>query len=164
MELTPRTLDEERPAPRRRRAPLTVALVVLLVGALGFVVWKGLSNATLYFRNADEAVADRQELGDRRFRLQGTVQDGTVQRDGERVRFVVAFNDVEVDVVHEGDPPELFRPGIAVVLEGHWGDGEVFESDSILVKHSNEYRAEDEYDERVDAAEDGGGAEAGDSP
>ncbi len=34
--------------------------------------------------------------------------------------FTIAFNGVEVPVVHDGDPPELFEPGIPVVLEGHW--------------------------------------------
>ena len=42
------------------------------------------------------------------------------------VTFTVKFNGVEVPVHHEGDPPELFEPGIPVVLEGRWASsGEV---------------------------------------
>ena len=92
----------------------------MLVIALVFVAYQGLNNATLFFRNADEAVAQRAELGDKRFRLQGTVVEGTVQPDGTTVRFDVTYNGVEVPVQHLGDPPELFQPDIPVVLEGHW--------------------------------------------
>ena len=46
----------------------------------------------------------------------------------------------EGPVVHHGDPPELFKPGIPVVLEGHW-QGATYDSDLIMVKHSEQYRA-----------------------
>lgn len=156
MELTPRTIDEPaRSSSRKRRAPVTVALLAVVVVALGFVVWQGLSNATLYFYNADIAVAKRDSLGDRRFRLQGTVEEGSIAHDGEQVSFVVVFDKVAVPVRHVGDPPELFRPGIPVVLEGHW-DGTTFASDRILVKHSEQYQSEDEYQDRLKDAEQGG--------
>jgi cytochrome c-type biogenesis protein CcmE len=136
LDLTPRTSA----SPRRRRSPLAVALLVLLLGALTFVVFRGLSSATLYFYNADEAVERRDSLGERRFRVQGEVQDDVVETD-DGAGFTIVFNDVAVVVDHVGDPPDLFRPGIPVVLEGRW-DGEVFASDRMLVKHSEEYRAE----------------------
>jgi cytochrome c-type biogenesis protein CcmE len=150
LDLTPRTPAEpegpdHRPdgtsRPRRaRRSPLAVALLVLVLGALSFVVFRGLTNATLYFYNADEAVERRDELGDRRFRLQGDVQDDVVETD-RGARFTVAYNGVTVVVDHVGDPPDLFRPGIPVVLEGRW-EGDVFASDRMLVKHSEEYKAD----------------------
>jgi cytochrome c-type biogenesis protein CcmE len=143
LDLTPRTSEPE-PEPsggrRRRRSPLAVALLVLVLGGLSFVVFRGLTSATLYFYNTDEAVERRETLGERRFRLQGEVQDDVVET-GDGARFTVAFNDVSVIVDHVGDPPDLFRPGIPVVLEGRW-DGEVFASDRMLVKHSEEYKAE----------------------
>ena len=122
----------------RRRLWLAGGVVVV---ALGFLVAQGLGNATLYFRTADEAVAQRESLGDRRFRIQGDVVAGTISQVGNDVSFTLAKNNVEVPVRHRGDPPELFQPGIPVVLEGHF-DGQVFDSDRILVKHSETYTAE----------------------
>ena len=121
------------------RGRLWIAGVVVL-GALGFLVFQGLGNATLYFRTADEAVAQRQQLGERRFRIEGDVVDGSVRQVGNDVSFVLTKNDVEVPVHHKGDPPELFRPGIPVVLEGRF-DGDHFSSDRIMVKHSETYVA-----------------------
>ncbi len=123
-----------------RRSPAAwVLLAVVLVGA-GVLLVTGLRSATLYYYNADEAVERRTELGDDRFRIQGTVRDD-VEEDGGSVLFDIAFGGVTVAVSHRGDPPELFRPGIPVVLEGRWSGG-VFSSDRIMVKHSSEYREE----------------------
>ena len=123
---------------QRRR--LWLAGIVVLA-ALGFLVFQGLGNATLYFRTADEAVAQRAELGDRRFRIEGDVVDGSVRQVGNDVSFMLTKNAVQVPVQHKGDPPELFRPGIPVVLEGRFR-GDHFSSDRIMVRHSETYVAE----------------------
>ena len=128
---------------QRRRLWIAGAVVV---AALGFLVFRGLGNATLYFRTADEAVAQRQELGERRFRIEGTVVAGSVSSSGGLVSFRIAGDRVEVPIVHRGDPPELFKPGIPVVLEGRF-QVEGFASDRMLVKHTESYVAD--HPERV---------------
>ena len=156
MELTPKApdLSPAPPTPRRRRSPLAYGVLLVVLVALAFVVAKGLSSASLYFYNADEAVAQRQELGDKRFRLQGTVLGDTVVTTEDGVEFAVVFNGVRVVAHHDGDPPELFEPGIPVVLEGRWDPtGDFFDSDRILVKHSAQY--EEKHEDRIDDAKDG---------
>jgi len=129
---------ETPPHDSRRRLWLGGAVVL---AALGFLIFQGLGNATLYFRTADEAVAQKSQLGDRRFRIEGDVVDGSVHQVGNDVSFTLVSKSVEVPVRHIGDPPELFRPGIPVVLEGRF-QGDVFSSDRILVKHSETYVAQ----------------------
>ena len=174
MDLSPRhELDDvdgvRRSLLRSRRTKVVLASVVLVVIA-GFVLIQGLRNATffdslgaahtatLFFRNVDEAVAERDELGDRRFRLQGRVVPASVTSEGGVTTFDVVFNCRVAAVRHLTDPPDLFEsPWIPVVLEGRWTPGEVttvggtdshyFLSDRMLVKHTNEYGAENE--ERV---------------
>jgi cytochrome c-type biogenesis protein CcmE len=159
VELTPRTAaDPSAPAsaPRRRNPLVYVVLAAALVG-VGVVAYQGLTSASLYFYNADEAVEQRAELGDKRIRVQGTVKDERSTARG--VAFTIAFNDVPLDVRHEGDPPELFKVGTPVVLEGRWSsDGDVFLSDEILVRHDEEYEAENE--DRLEDAEDGRSGDA----
>lgn len=134
----PEPAVELRGGARRRRAWVAFALIV---AALGFLVFRGLGDATVYFLTADEAVAQRDTLGERRFRVQGEVVAGSVRRTDAGVSFRIREGGETVDVSHRGDPPELFQPGIPVVLEGHWS-GERFASDRILVRHTEEYRAE----------------------
>ena len=133
------------PAPRVRPAkPASskwriAAVAFVVVAAIGFLMMKGLGDATVYFKTADEAVAQKSQLGTKRFRVEGLVlAPVTEQADG--VHFTIINAGERVDVVHHGDPPELFKPDIPVVLEGHW-QGNVYESDRIMVKHTSEYRA-----------------------
>jgi cytochrome c-type biogenesis protein CcmE len=165
VELTPRTLDPEHEgdeapvrgrARRRHRRWLPLAVFVVAVLGLGLFAYKGLSDAALYFRTADEAVAQRDSLGTKRFRLEGTVVGEPVE-DGGLLHFAVVFNGVSVNVEHQGSPPDLFRVGQPVVIEGHWQEGgELFLSDRILVKHDETYTSKEDYQDRVSEAEEGG--------
>lgn len=138
--------------PSRLRLGIVIAVIC---GALAFLVLQGLGNATTYFYNADEAVERRDELGDDRFRLQGTVVPASVRQSGEQVDFRVEFACASVAVRHQGDPPELFADGIPVVLEGAYAGGtDTFASDRILVRHTSEYRTE-EADRLALAAQEG---------
>ena len=121
-----------------RRRTLIVTFVIL--AAMGFLLARGLGTATVYFKTADQAVADKAKLGDRRFRIEGDVVAGTIAQAGDGVDFTIISKGVKVSVRHTGDPPELFQAGIPVVLEGHFL-GDRYESDRILVRHSSEYRA-----------------------
>jgi cytochrome c-type biogenesis protein CcmE len=157
LDLTPRTTPTK---PGRRW--WAFALVIVVLAGLAFVATKALSDATLFFYNADEAVAKQAELGDKRFRLQGTVGGGSVVDTGDGVEFVAYYNGVEVAVVHQGDPPELFEEGKPVVVEGRWDPtGEVFSSDRMLVKHDEQYV--EVNDERLQDAEEGGQPASADS-
>lgn len=126
-----------RPQTGRRRLWLAG---LIIVGTLGFLLFKGLGSATVYFRTADEAVRDKPSLGTRRFRVEGTVLAGSVHQVGTGVDFTIASKGVQVPVVHTGNQPDLFQPDIPVVLEGRWA-GAHYASDRIMVKHTESYRA-----------------------
>jgi cytochrome c-type biogenesis protein CcmE len=129
-------------APPRRRVLLgsrrrQIGAGVIIAGALAFLLVEGLNNATIYFKTADQAVAARASLGSRQFRIEGTVEPD-VRQVGTTTAFSIIANGVTVAVVDTGQPPQLFKPGIPVVLEGHW-QGPVYASDRIMVKHSASY-------------------------
>jgi len=155
LDLTPRTGGDAPPVRRRRKTnPIVWVVLAVIVVAIGFVVFQGLSNATLYFRNVDEAIAQRDDLGTRRFRLQGLVVED--ETDGDLETFRVAFNGAEVTVRSDAESlPTLFEIGQPVVMEGHFADHEepLFLADRVLVKHDETYEAD--YGDRITDAEDG---------
>jgi cytochrome c-type biogenesis protein CcmE len=133
---------------------LAVVLAVIL-GAIAFLVVQGLGNATTFFRNADEAVAQRDSLGSKRFRLQGVVLPGSIDETSHGVDFVVEWNCATVPVTHAGTQPALLKDGIPVVLEGSFVEGSsTYDSDRVIIKHTEDYRtdesekAEQSYEER----------------
>ena len=127
--------------PRRRRAFSTrrqrVVAGAVIIAALGSLLWKGLSGSLDYYLTADQAVAQRAQLGQSDFRIQGTVVAG-LRQTGAALNFAIVSHHVQVQVVSTGTPPQLFRPGMPVVLEGHW-QGNVFSSYQIMVQHGSNY-------------------------
>ena len=173
LDLTPRRVEV---CERSKRRWLPMLAIVGVVAALGFILLRTLGDAALFFYNADEAIEQRTELVDQRFRVQGTPFGETFEIEVERngriepaVVFPINFEGSIVDVVHVGSPAELFQPGVPVVLEGQWqqgfpdgvdgidggaNDGWVFSSNDMIVKHDNEYRNSER--ERIAEAEQGG--------
>ena len=146
LDLTPRTGPDgsapRRPRRSRGRAVLSGLVIVGLLGAIGFVLVRQLDGASLYYYNVDEAVAQRDEIGDRSIRIQGTVVgEPETQGDAETLVFSLAFEGESVDVRHVGaEPPPLFEAGVPSVLEGRFADDGTFVSERIVIKHSEEYR------------------------
>ncbi len=119
----------------RRRQKLVAGVIVL--AALSLLVFKGLTDAMDYYLTANQAVAQRATLGNKDFRIQGTVMDD-VRQAGTALDFMIASHGVKVDVVSTGSPSALFKPGIPVVLAGHW-QGDIFSSYQIMVQHGSNY-------------------------
>lgn len=129
----PRPRSRGRLGSRRRVA----AAGAVILAALGFLVARGLTNATEYFITTTQAVHEKAQLGAKPFRVEGTVEDD-VRQAGDTVRFTIFAGGTAVKVVSTGSPSPLFKPGIPVVLDGHWS-GDVYRSDQIMVKHSASY-------------------------
>jgi cytochrome c-type biogenesis protein CcmE len=144
------SLDEELPpigdlrvGPRRRRGLGTrkqkVVAGAVIVSAIGFLLYRGLTNATEYYLTTTQAVAQKAQLAGKDFRIQGTVlADPGVHQVGHVVDFTIAGAGVSVPIVSSNEPPQLFKVGLPVVLDGHWA-GTYFASDRIMVQHGSTY-------------------------
>ena len=140
---------------------LPVAGIVTLL--VGLVTIGDLNGNLVYYLTADEAVDRQAEFGeDRRFRLAGEVGPDQIERSEAGVRFTVAGTDTDVAVEHAGVVPHLFQAGIPVVVEGAWRD-EVFHSDTMLIKHDEEYFPAEEVADEAPPEPDDDGGDAGPS-
>ena len=61
-----------------------------------------------------------------------------IHQVGTTLHFAITAKNVNVNVVSTGSPPQLFRVGMPVVLDGHW-QGNVFSSFQIMVQHGSSY-------------------------
>lgn len=130
------------------RRKLWMALGVAAVIVAGFFVFRGLDDATMYFRTADEAIAQREELADERFRIEGIVVPGSIGANGAFTNFVIESRGTTVNVRNQGQPVGIFQENIPVVLEGAFQEGtNIFASDRVMVRHTSDYQAE--YPDRV---------------
>src|SRR5207302_9045695 len=76
-------------------------------------------------------------------RLGGQVAPGSVRLIGGAwaLAFDVTDRKSIVHVKSNGVPPQMFREGIGVVVEGTMTRSGYFQSDRLMVSHNNEYRA-----------------------
>jgi cytochrome c-type biogenesis protein CcmE len=115
----------------------------VLVAVLVFLL-VNLSSSLVYFITPTELIDAADGNSDRQ-RLGGQVVEGTVIENADGVAFSVTDGRVAVPVVHSGAPQDLFAEGIGVVLEGTW-DGGTFHSDTMLIRHDEQYRTEEGED------------------
>lgn len=133
--------------------PAVIAGIAVVVG-IGIVA-VFLTSSIDYYCNVDE-IGVRDGCDDtRRVRVQGTVDEGSLEQRMNSTAFVMSFNGVSLPVEYDGEPGGIFQECIPVVAHGRVVDG-VLLATRIEVKHSNEYVAENP--ERVsqdDVDEDG---------
>jgi cytochrome c-type biogenesis protein CcmE len=113
---------------------------VLLLGVL-VVLLVNLSSNLVYFRTPTELYDEIQPSADR-LRLGGQVVAGTVEENGDGLLLTVTDGRQSTQVVHHGVVPQLFGEGQGVIVEGTW-DGATFHSDTMLIRHDEQYRTED---------------------
>lgn len=116
-----------------------VVLLALIAGSLAWVGTRALSGSLVYYVTPTELLS-QQPPASERLRLGGQVVPGSVHDTSGGVDFVVTDGTSRVTVVHTGGTPALFRTGAGVVLEGTFGPDGAFHSDTMLVKHGEEYR------------------------
>jgi cytochrome c-type biogenesis protein CcmE len=126
----------------RRRAGL-IAGTVLVFAAFGYLVYGGIGDNLVYFLTPTELLARGPQAVDSPVRLGGEVKPGSVAWDADALdlRFDLTDGERHVRVHSRGAPPQMFRDGMGVVVEGRLTAGGFFESTNLMVMHSNEYRA-----------------------
>ena len=113
---------------------------IAVVGLLT-VLLVNLSSNLVYFRTPTELQTEVAPSAER-LRLGGQVVAGTVVENGETLVLTVTDGRESLQVEHAGVIPQLFAEGQGVIVEGTW-DGAMFHSDTMLIRHDEQYRTED---------------------
>jgi cytochrome c-type biogenesis protein CcmE len=121
-----------------------LAAVLLVAAGVGYLVFSGLSQNSVYFLNVSEALAmPAEKVG--QARLFGTVSPADIVRDPAAMG--VAFHVLDKDdptksirVNYRGTVPDTFKPGVEVILEGAFkADASQFEATTLLTKCPSKY-------------------------
>jgi cytochrome c-type biogenesis protein CcmE len=123
--------------PKRRRLWLLVGSLGVL-GVAAALVLSALNDNIVFFYSPSQ-LAEKKVAPERRFRLGGLVEPGSVKKEGAEVRFKVTDLKQSVTVVYRGLLPDLFREGQGVIAEGSLGADGVFTAREVLAKHDENY-------------------------
>lgn len=125
---------------RRRWAILAAGALVIV---FGWLLYGGLDKNVVYFLTPKELKAKGMAGYEVPVRLGGQVKPASVTWNAQALdlRFVITDGSSEIPVQARGAPPQMFRDGMGVVVEGRFGRNGIFDATNLMVKHSNEYRA-----------------------
>jgi cytochrome c-type biogenesis protein CcmE len=115
----------------------------VIVAVFAWLLFGGLEKNVVFFLTPQELLAKGNGGVGVPVRLGGQVKPGSVKWNAQALdlRFTVTDGTREMQVHSTGAPPQMFRDGMGVVVEGRVGANGVFEATNLMVKHSNEYRA-----------------------
>jgi len=114
----------------------------VIVAVFAWLLFGGLQKNVVFFLTPKELLAKGNEGVGVPVRLGGQVKPGSVKWNAQTLdlRFTVTDGAREMQVHSTGAPPQMFRDGMGVVVEGRVGTAGVFDATGLMVKHSNEYR------------------------
>lgn len=120
-----------------------LALVLGILGGLAIataLVLNAFRDSMVFFVTPSEVMA-MSEMPERKFRIGGLVESGSVVRDqnSAKVNFRVTDTAKSVNVTYDGILPDLFREGQGVVAEGWIDASGHFHADKVLARHDEEY-------------------------
>ena len=116
--------------------------LAIAAGAFAFITVGGIGDNLVYYWGPSEVVAAGDKAVGATIRLGGQVAKGSIQQArGSELSFAVSDGKASVNVRTKSVPPQMFREGIGVVVEGTMKKDGHFESQRLMVSHGNEYRA-----------------------
>ena len=118
-----------------------VAGGLVIVAAIAYLIWSGVSQSVVYFVTPSELLA--APTPSKTYRLGGQVQAGSLKWEPKSLdlSFTLSDGKASVPVRHKGAPPDLFAEERGAVVEGTWTKDGYFKASLILAKHSEEYKA-----------------------
>lgn len=115
-------------------------LAAVLAGCVGYLVYSATGSSAEYYLTISEL---RAHPPDGEVRVLGTVQDDIRRSDGGlHVDFSASDSGASMPVDYRGTVPDIFQPGIKVVVEGRLGPDGVFHAQSLLAKCPSRFSSE----------------------
>ena len=135
--------EEQQPQTRRKRR-LPISFVLGGLAILGAVIYLVIANTqanAVYYMTVSElkscAICSTQSV-----RVAGVVQNPVVNDDAhQQMRFTIADGKQTLQVVYSGIVPDIFRPGITVVVEGLYTGHGPFQAQTLLAKCPSKFQS-----------------------
>jgi cytochrome c-type biogenesis protein CcmE len=139
--------DIKTAAPPRKRIPLSFFFVAIaIMGAVVYLVYANTQANAAYYMTVRElkqcTICSVQTV-----RVAGIVQSGSIVRNDsqQQLQFTMADGGQSMRVAYSGVIPDIFRPGIQVVVEGQYknleGSQGLFQAQTLLAKCPSKFQS-----------------------
>jgi cytochrome c-type biogenesis protein CcmE len=121
---------------------LRIALaVVVIVGAISYLAVTGVEANKSYYVTIQELQSMGKKAYTRNLRVAGSVEPGSIQRDGAHAQFTLVELDRKLKVAYTGDepPPDTFKDNSQALAIGTFGRDGVFHATQLQAKCASKY-------------------------
>ncbi len=135
--------EEKESLRPRRRLPLSFMIGGLaILAAVIYLVYANTQANAVYYMTVSE-LKNCSTCMTQSVRVAGVVQQGSIVRDDQKqlVTFDITQGGQRLAVTYNGVVPDIFRPGIEVVVEGHYTGQRPFQAQNLLAKCPSKFQA-----------------------
>jgi cytochrome c-type biogenesis protein CcmE len=120
------------------RFGLVSAIIVI---SLGYLAYTGVQESKSYYVTIKELKTMDDSAYKKRLRVAGTVQPGSIKRQGSRVEFLLEEEGKTLPVIYTGTeaPPDTFKDSSQALAEGSYGRDGVFHAKQLQAKCASKY-------------------------
>ena len=109
------------------------APIAIVAACVAYLIYSASGGSTEYYLTVSELRGSVPAGGD--VRVAGVVQDDVTRSEGGlHVTFTERDNTASMKVDYRGTLPDIFKPGITVVVEGRLGGDGIFHARTLLAK------------------------------
>ncbi len=126
-----------------KRLPLSFMLAgIAILGAVLYLVFANTQANAVYYMTVPE-LKHCTTCTVQAVRVAGVVEAGSVARDDARqmINFTITDGKQLLPVTYTGVVPDIFRPGIQVVVEGHYTGQGPFQAQALLAKCPSKFQS-----------------------
>jgi len=122
--------------------------LLLILGGVGFLILKGISDTGVYYRTVAEILSDNDLPQQRGVRVSGNVMPGSIEYDQQNLLLRFMVRDMEeadktLRVSYRGVRPDAFKEEAEVILEGRFDQvNRTFRAETLLAKCPSKYESE----------------------
>jgi cytochrome c-type biogenesis protein CcmE len=118
---------------------------LVLVGALGGLMYTSLAEGTEYYKHVDEVMVDRAAWDGKKLQIHGFVVEGSIKRKPDTLDhiFQLEQNGQVVNARYTGIVPDTFKDHSETVIKGRFAADGVFnvEPGGVMAKCPSKYEA-----------------------
>ena len=128
----------------KTKALKIVATAVVLLGAVGGLMFTSLADGTEYYKHVDEVMTDPAAWHGKRLQLHGYVVEKSIMRRPDTLDYIfkIQSNGKIVNARYTGVVPDTFKDGSEVVIKGTLAhDGFHVAPNGVMAKCPSRYEA-----------------------
>jgi len=123
--------------PKHQRL-LIITLALIGLGIAIFLVSIAFRDNLVFFYTPSD-LSQKKIHPEQRLRVGGLVEKNSLRQHGQKVSFLITDQENVLKINYTGLLPDLFREGQGVVVEGHLSKPDLFQAETVLAKHDENY-------------------------